>query len=86
MSEEDQRKLYYARQARASIGMSGVSEKAAVWAQVLEPIPGHKEASHFQIMSPFAEPHDPMQESQILLEEMRMTGQRGPQRTTADHH
>ncbi|KAJ5391580.1 hypothetical protein N7509_007070 [Penicillium cosmopolitanum] len=86
MSEEDQRKLYYARQARASIGMSGASDKTAVWAQILEPIPDHAEASHFQIMSPFAEPHDPMQESQILLEEMRVTGQRGPLRTTADHH
>jgi chitin synthase len=85
MSEEDQRKLYYARQARSSIGIYGASDKATVRPQVLQPIPDHAEASPFHIMSPFAEPHDPMQEGQILLEEMTMTGQREPPRTAVDH-
>lgn len=83
MSEEDQRKLYYSRQARGSGGMPimGASEKAAVWPQGLEPIHDHSETAGFHAATTFAEPHETVQDDQILLETM-MAGQRGLPLTT----
>lgn len=74
MSEEDQRKLYYARQARASLGMSnaGISDKTAMWSQALETVPDQSDAVSFHAVSPYATSPETMQENRILLEPMRM--------------
>lgn len=74
MGEEDQRKLYYARQARTSLGMSnvGVSDKTAMWSQVLETVLDQADAVNFHAMSPYATSPETMQENRTLLEPMKM--------------
>ncbi|KAJ5574922.1 hypothetical protein N7450_008821 [Penicillium hetheringtonii] len=78
MSEEDQRKLYYARQSRASTGMSIAesSDKAVVWPQVSQPIHDHPEFADVTSTTDLSGPHEPSQENQIQLETIRTKGKR----------